>query len=258
VTNYRVQQVLQLGRMPEAQLRFLVALATFLPDDTRSVRVGFDVLIETTGNVRGTVRTARRELEAEKRISSKPGNGRGHVTLWTVHCLPPKGVSYIDPLSVIHNGVNESDPLSDGGKGVNPGPERGSTTPLKGGQPQDADLRKPDRDLNRLSKPSALAAFVIAEVHRHTGKTITTEEAERGIKTKMNGHAVGKPRNWLEEVIKRDPLWWIPADHPSARPVAEALAAAVPDGSAAPSTEEGRRRAVEAARQALTARTAQS
>jgi hypothetical protein len=106
VSNYRVRQVLALGRLPDRQLRFLVALATWLPDESRSVRVGFGTLLEHTGNARNTVKAARRELEADGRLSSVASRGRGHLTLWTVHCLPEKGVSYVDPFSVDGKGVN--------------------------------------------------------------------------------------------------------------------------------------------------------
>jgi hypothetical protein len=131
VSNYRVRQVLALGPMPDRQLRFLVALATWLPDDTRIVSVGFDTLIAETGNARNTVRQARRELEAARKVTSKRGDGRGHLTLWTVLCLPEKGVSDVDPL---------------------PGAERGSTSGQKGGQPERADLQGRDRGLDRRAK----------------------------------------------------------------------------------------------------------
>ena len=167
MTNYRVRQVLALGVMPDRQLRLLIALATWLPDDTRTVRVGFDTLIRDTGNVRNTVRKARRELEGAGQLSSIAGDGRGLLTLWTVLCLPEKGVNASAPLPV--KGVNIADPLLDvkgvniadplldplpgGVKGVNPVAERGSSDPEKGGQGQRADLQKPVHWLNSRAKP---------------------------------------------------------------------------------------------------------
>jgi hypothetical protein len=86
--------------MPDRQLRLLVALATWLPDDTTAVSVGLGTLMKTAGSARNTIRRARRELEGSGRLSSEPGGrGRGNVTRWTVHCLPAKGVSVIDPLA---------------------------------------------------------------------------------------------------------------------------------------------------------------
>ena len=141
MTNYRVRQVLALGDMPDRQLRLLVALATWLPDSTRTVRVGVDALTAATGKTRNTFRRARRELESDGRVGSQPGQHRGDLTIWTVYCLPEKG-------------VNESDPLP-AKKGVNPEPGRGSIGDEKGGQPQAADLREPDRWLKSLAKPSS-------------------------------------------------------------------------------------------------------
>jgi hypothetical protein len=159
VSNYRVRQVLALGAMPERQLRFLVALATWMTDDTRTVRVSVETLMHDARQARNTARTARRELEAAGKLASQPG-GRGpkDVTLWTVLCLPEKGVKSADPHTGTErvsdlNPVNEVDPLKDA-KGVNDDGIRGSSTPEKGGQVKSADLRKPDPLLNRSANPS--------------------------------------------------------------------------------------------------------
>lgn len=153
MSNYRVRQ-----------LRFLVALATWMTDETRMVRVGFETLIEDTGSSRNTVRNARRELETARKLASKPGTGRGHLTVWTVLCLPQtagKEASEVNP-------VSEVDPLT-ARKGVNEPSERGSTSTGKGGQPETADLRVPDRGLNRLAKPSSSGAAAPA---RGAGMTV--------------------------------------------------------------------------------------
>jgi hypothetical protein len=100
MSNYRVGQVLTLGPMPERQLRFLCALAMFMDDDSRSVRVGFDALVTVSGQSRNTVRKARRELEASGRVTAlSGGRGPGDLTTWAVGCLPDKGVSVLDPLT---------------------------------------------------------------------------------------------------------------------------------------------------------------
>lgn len=88
------------------------------------------------------MRKARRELECDGRVSSLTGRGRGNLTLWTVHCLPEKGVTLADPFSADV-------------KGVNPTLEKGSNSVGKRGQPQLADLRELDRSLNRWANPSS-------------------------------------------------------------------------------------------------------
>jgi hypothetical protein len=166
VSNYRVRQVLAL-RLPDRQNRFLCGLATFMSDDSRAVRAGFDAVMETAGQARNTARAARRELETGGKLASKRGDGRGNLTLWIVLCLPEisprptpkaeKEVNDADPLSPVHMGVNDADPLPgvrDARKGGQRPPERGSTAPEKGGQAQSSEQPKRDRGLNRLAKPS--------------------------------------------------------------------------------------------------------
>jgi len=163
VSNYRVRQVLALPKMPENQLRLLLALATYLTDDSRSVRIGFDALVRDSGNVRNTVRAARRALEASGKLTSEGGGrGPGDVPLWTVLCLPAKGVSDVNPLAR-DKGVSEVDPVNEvdphpAAKGVSRAGLRGSTGPEKGGQSKSADLRKPGAVLNRGAKPQSSAA----------------------------------------------------------------------------------------------------
>lgn len=166
MSNYRVRQVLTIRGLPERQLRFLLALATWMDDDSLIVKASVDLVFEQTGTARNTARTARRELEKSGRVSSMAGTGRGHLTVWTVHCLAEKGVNVADPLSPETKGVSDIDPLPaadskgvsvldllPGGKGVNERTERGSIEPKKGGQPQSADLRERDQELNRIAQP---------------------------------------------------------------------------------------------------------
>jgi hypothetical protein len=194
VSNYRVQQVLALGEMPGRQLRLLTGLATFMGDDSRSVSVGFDALITVTGNVRNTVRIARREFEERGSLSSEPGNGRGHLTLWTVLCLPEKGVSVLDP-------------LYGPGKGVNDGSERGSTSTEKGGQPKRADLQEPERGLNRLSNPSLsgdlapLAAILTKAVPGADEREIS--DAVKTIETRAASGEIRDARAWLRTIVRK-------------------------------------------------------
>ncbi len=148
MSNYRVRQVIALGKMPERQRMLLIALATFMHDDDLAVRVSVDALMKTAGLSRNTFRSARRELEEGGRIRAVPGgHGSRDVTTWTVSCLPAQGVNALNPLS---QGVNESDPL----QGVSRTSFRGSTERHSGGQPKSADQAKRDRWLNRMAKDS--------------------------------------------------------------------------------------------------------
>jgi hypothetical protein len=126
-------------------------------DQTRTVSVGFSQLITDTGQSHNTVRNARRELEGDGKLASKRGDGRGHVTFWTVLCLPEKGTSEVGTLSdEREKGTSEVGTLSDDGearKGTNRGPERVPTEGQKGYQPKRADQREHDRGLDLIARP---------------------------------------------------------------------------------------------------------
>lgn len=175
-------------RLPDRQNRFLCGLATFMTDESRTARAGFDAVMEAAGQARNTARTARRELETAGKLASKRGDGRGNLTLWIVLCLPEvsprpaakaeKGVSDVDPLSTFHKGVSDVDPLAEAPQEPKGGqllPERGSSSPEKGGQVQRPEQPKPDRGLNRLAKPSvspAAAALIRSAFPNVTGDEI--------------------------------------------------------------------------------------
>lgn len=158
VSNYRVRQVLGLGRMPERQRTLLVALATWMNDDTRVVTVAYSELVKNTGQAPNTVKAARRELEAAGKLASDPGGKfKGNRTVWAVLCLPETagmGVNIADPHTAESKGVNIADPLATAGKGVNGTDVRGSNGARIGGQPQLADQREPDRGFNPQAKTS--------------------------------------------------------------------------------------------------------
>ena len=197
MSNYRVRQVLAL-RLPDRQNRFLSGLATFMNDESRAIHAGFDAVMEAAGQARNTARSARRELETGGKLASKRGDGRGNLTLWIVLCLPEvspratpkaeKGVNDVDPLSPIHMGVSDVDPLSETPrepKGGQRPPERGSTTPEKGGQPKSAEQPERDRGLNRLAKPSgsrAAAALIRSAFPDATGDEIESIIADKEAK----------------------------------------------------------------------------
>lgn len=196
MTNYRVRQVLALGPMPDRQLRLLVALATWLSDETRVVRVGFDKLIEASGNTRNTVRRARRELEEDGRVSSVTTRGRGNLAVWTVHCLPEKGVSDVDPFS---KGVSDVDPFPRG-KGVNQAAEKGSISTEKRGQPQLADQQEPDTGLNRRANPSSSLSRALADLAAAV-PTLTEREIESISDRLKDNPEIPHPGPYLQAVI---------------------------------------------------------
>lgn len=163
MSNYRVRQVLALGSMPDRQLRLLVALATFMNDDSRSVKAGFGELIRCTGRSHNTVQAARSELESAGRLTSIPGRGRGVLTLWTVLCLPEKGTNNVGTFSAA-------------GKGTNQAPEKVPTEGRKRYQAKPADQPEPERGLNLLAKDSLsaqLGGMLAAEVHGATEREIS-------------------------------------------------------------------------------------
>jgi hypothetical protein len=189
VSNYRVRQVLRL-HLPQRQEHFLLGLATFLPDDTRTALAGFDAITEAAAQARNTARTARRELEKDGKLASRPtGVGRGHVTEWTALCLPEvspesqKGVSAVNPVSAV-------DPLPDE-KGVKPSHERGSNAPEKGGQGRRSDQQQADT-LNRLAKPSGShPVLTVGETVRAAVADATDEEIDEFAKEVITERAPG-------------------------------------------------------------------
>lgn len=155
MSNYRVRQVLVLGdAMPRRQLRFLVALATYLGDDSRRVRVGFDALTATAGLSARWMKVTRGELRDGGQIEYQPGKHRGDLTLWTALCLPEKGAPMGDPLSTGKKGGPMGDSFL-AQKGAPDGAERGHLTAEKGGTLKLADQQEPDCGLNRRANPSS-------------------------------------------------------------------------------------------------------
>jgi hypothetical protein len=156
VSNYRVRQVLALGTMPDRQLRLLIALATWMDDDTRTVKVGFGALTEAMGRHADTARKARKDATTAGRITYIPGRGRGHRTIWTLACLPEKGVQHGDTLSGHIKGGTDAAPLSAAVKGGQPRREKGGNPANKRGDGQRADLQRPVHGLDLKAKPLAV------------------------------------------------------------------------------------------------------
>jgi hypothetical protein len=197
VSNYRVRQALALGVKQQRQKDFLVALATFMTDDSRRAVAGVNALMKVACQSRNTFRAARRELEESGSISSiVSGKGPKSLTTWTVHCLPAYGVNVLDPIT---DGVNDSDPIQ-AADGVNPGPLMGSTEPSGWGQAQLADLQEPDRGLNRRAKPSSSLSRALADLA--TAVPTLTEREIESISDRLNGNPeIPHPGPYLQAVI---------------------------------------------------------
>jgi hypothetical protein len=97
VTNYGALAILALGKMPERQLRLLIALETVTPSGHGWRSIGAALLASKAGLSPVTVALARDELAAAGRISYIPGNGRGHLSTFKL-LFPIKGDSESDPL----------------------------------------------------------------------------------------------------------------------------------------------------------------
>lgn len=71
-------------------------------------------------------------------------------------------------------------------------------------------------DVPSLSKPSLskLSVIAIEEVRKRTGRTITRTDAERGIKTKLDGRSPNNPAAYLKKIIRDEPRWWLPTSQP--------------------------------------------
>jgi hypothetical protein len=99
VSNYRIRQVLALrGQRPERQMRVLLALATWLTDDTVTVRLGAGQLRATARLTERNFELARIELVKAGELGYEPGGKhRGDRSVWTLLCLPDKGDPHEGP-----------------------------------------------------------------------------------------------------------------------------------------------------------------
>jgi len=187
VTNYRVRQVLALGDdMPVRHLRFMVALATYLGDDSRQVRIGFDALTATARLTRRNMKLARGELRDSGRIDYLPGKHRGDLTLWIALCLPERG--------------SPTGTSFEAQKGVPYGSERGSPGTEKGGPRQDADQQKPEHSLNRQAKPSGSLSRAL-DALADAVPTLTEKEIESITDRLKDNPEIPHPGPYLHAVI---------------------------------------------------------
>ena len=79
MTNYGTRAILALPKMPERQLRFLLALETFTRNEDGWREAGTALLARTAGLSVKTAVRARAELVKSAAIGYQPGNGRGQV-----------------------------------------------------------------------------------------------------------------------------------------------------------------------------------
>lgn len=101
MTNYGALAILALGRMPERQLRFLIALETITPAADGSRQIGATLLASKAGLSPSTAQRTRAELIKAGRIQYTRGNGRGNLSTYRLKFStdPDKGSHDTDNLS---------------------------------------------------------------------------------------------------------------------------------------------------------------
>ena len=82
MTNVGVREILALPKMPERQLRFLIALETFTCGEDGWREAGTELLASAAGLSVNTIVKARGELGASGAIEYRRGNGRGQVSTY--------------------------------------------------------------------------------------------------------------------------------------------------------------------------------
>jgi hypothetical protein len=206
VSNYRVRQVLAIKpKLLESKLRLMVALATWMNDDSMTAEVSFDLAMEQAQIARNTARDARKALAADGYLSWTSPHGRGNRTAWTFHKLPElKGPSDVDLFSEADvKGVSDADPL--------PALEKGSTGFGKRGQPERADLQGHGDKLNRQANDDDARAATARLFAAQYGWT--DEHAERVVETIIARarKPVTHPAQYVDTAIQRDgPESWAP------------------------------------------------
>jgi len=139
VSNYRVRQVMQLTRPRRKGPRwlarhrdFLVGLATYMSDDSLSVKCTNDQLAEASGRDRWAVNLAKRELVKDGVITYEPARHRGQVTTYRVLADLPALRKGVDPKSSPSEGVDPKSSPSVPRKGWTSPDRRGGPTIEKG------------------------------------------------------------------------------------------------------------------------------
>jgi hypothetical protein len=191
VSNYRVRQVLAIKpKLLDSRHRLMVALATWLNDDSMTAVVGFDVLMEQAQLARNTAKDARKTLAADGYLTWTSPRGRGNRTAWTVHHLPElKGVSDVDPF---------------------PAAEKGSTDPDKRGQSQRADLQGAGDRLTRQANDDDGRTAATAAIAGEYGWPL--DHAERVVETVIarSSNPVTDPTNYVRATLRKSPASWAP------------------------------------------------
>jgi hypothetical protein len=229
-TNYGICAILALPKLPERQLRVLLALETFTPGKDGWRTAGPKLLAKTAGLSVNTAIKARDELTGAGTIEYRPGNGRGNLSTYRIK-VP-----------------NIAGDLS--------GPERYPSAARKGTQtgPVKVPRRNALTSANANAalkasalKPSALSPVVdvgergtgsraigadgpitsqmidiaCAHYRERTGETLPRRDAERGLRIKLDGRddLRGKPPKYVQATITGlmddDLNWWLPTFTPA-------------------------------------------
>jgi hypothetical protein len=184
VTNYGTCAILALPRLPERQLRFLLALETFSRGDDGWREAGMKLLAKTAGRSPNTAIKARDELVAAGAIEYRPGNGRGNHSSYRIK-VPGIG-------DHLRGKVPKSAGKVPKNAGYLPSPERYPNGPRKG--TQTGRVKVPKRNAvtsanaNAALKPSALdtsalpARARVRDLLRAEDATVTEDIAAEVIK----------------------------------------------------------------------------
>ena len=111
MTNYGTLEILALPKMPERQLRFLLALETITCREDGRREVGIDLLAKKAGLSVNTAVRARRDLVKSGAIEYRRGDGRGHLSTYRIK-VPINDVHLPEPEKV----PSDTDHLSSPGK----------------------------------------------------------------------------------------------------------------------------------------------
>lgn len=179
MTNHGTRVILALPKMPDRQLRLMLALETVTPGSDGWREVGADLLARIANLSPNTAARARDELIKAARIEYKPGSGRGRVSAYRLKA--PNGRGYLSGPEKV---PSETDHLSE--------PERYPIEARKG--TQSGPVKVPNQNAltceneNPALEASALEASALSPDERLLAEAVPGA-SEREIK-----HAIAKLR----------------------------------------------------------------
>jgi hypothetical protein len=204
VTNYGTCAILALPRLPDRQLRFLLALETFKPDDCGWREAGTELLATTAGLSPRTVAKARGELVAAGEVQYRRGDGRGHCSTYRMRRIDDR----IDRIKVAteaatFKGGKRGDHLS--AQRWQPGSVKVANRPAKGGRRNAPTSANASGALKESAlKESALPARVpVVEQLRAIDASVTEEVSAEVMKIIKSRPKVRDPVAVLDAELRK-------------------------------------------------------